>query len=158
MNTHNNKSLEHAETISCPPDSDLYAMFVYVTAAVNLYGTISMDELCDIVNGYTEMQNGQAYEQQSWKGVSGKRSAENKPDAIHMSRKADPDYILLCLNWNANTSKFLALVELTDEGNKNASRKYLISNSLMANDAPDFSEIKSILKKQKGNKKICSFL
>ena len=153
MNIRNDKSLEHAEAISCPPDSDLYAMFVYATAAVNLYGTISMDELCDIVNGYTEMQNGQAYDQRSGHGENEKRRAENEPDIIHMSRRADPDYMLLCLNWNANTSKFLALIELTDEENKKASRKYLISNSLMADDVPDFSEIKSILKSRKGIKR-----
>ena len=145
----------HAEAISCPPDSDLYAMFVYATAAVNLYGTISINELCDIVNGYTEMQNkrGQAYEQQTGHGKNEKRCAENKPDIIHMSRKADPDYVLLCLNWNANTSKFLALIELTGEGNKKVSRKYLISNKLMADDVPDFSEIKTILKSRKGIKR-----
>ena len=143
----------HAEAISCPPDSDLYAMFVYATAAVNLYGTISMDELCDIVNGYTEMQNGQAYDQQSGHDENEKRSAENKPDIIHMSRKTDPEFILQCLNWNANTSKFLALIELAGEGNKKASRKYLISNKLMADDIPDFSEIKSILKGRKGIKR-----
>ena len=153
MDTHNNASLEHAEAISCPPDSDLYVMFVYATAAVNLYGTISINELCDIVNGYTEMQNGQAYDQRSGHDENEKRNAENKPDIIHMSRKADPDYILLCLNWNANTSKFLALVELTDEGTKKASRKYLISNELMTDDVPDFSEIKSILKSRKGIKR-----
>ena len=155
MDIHNNASLEHVEAISCPPDSDLYAMFVYATAAVNLYGTISLDELCDIANGYTEMQNkqGQTYEQQTGHGKNEKRCVENKPDIIHMSRKADPDYILLCLNWNANTSKFLAFVELTDEGNKKASRKYLISNKLMADDVPDFSEMKSILKSRKGIKR-----
>lgn len=155
MNTRNNESLEHTEAISCPPDSDLYAMFVYATAAVNLYGTISIDELGDIANGYTEMQNkqGQAYEQQTGHGKNEKRCAENMPNIIHMSRKADPDYVLLCLNWNANTSKFLAFIELTGEGNKKASRKYLISNKLMADDVPDFSEIKSILKSRKGIKR-----
>ena len=155
MDIHNNASLEHVEAISCPPDSDLYAMFVYATAAVNLYGTISLDELCDIANGYTEMQNkqGQTYEQQTGHGKNEKRCVENKPDIIHMSRKADPDYILLCLNWNANTSKFLAFIELTGEGNKKVSRKYLISNKLMADDVPDFSEIKSILKSRKGIKR-----
>ena len=155
MDIHNNASLEHAEAISCPPDSDLYAMFVYATAAVNLYGTISIDELCDIVNGYTGMQNkrGQTYEQQTGQRVSGERKADTKPDGIHMSRKVDPDYVLLCLDWNANTSKFLAFIELTGEGNKKASRKYLISNKLMADDVPDFSEIKSILKSRKGIKR-----
>ena len=101
------------------------------------------------------MQNrqDQANEQQTRPGKNEKRCAENRPSIIHMSRKADPDYVLLCLNWNANTSKFLALVELTGEGNKKASRKYLISNNLMANDAPDFSEIESILKSRKGIKR-----
>ena len=78
MDTHINASFGHAKAISCPPDSDLYAMFVYATAAVNLYGTISIDELCDIVTVIRKCKIGRIRRMSSKRGLVKTRSVAQK--------------------------------------------------------------------------------